>query len=145
MAEKQDTDGSVLEEIKSNAPELYAEMEAEALRRGVPVSEVYAGDSGYSERYTEIKAAKAMEAAANAEMAGKVPEQGAAPEAGAAPAEENAAAPEDAETPPPAASEEMITDPFHWESFYAPAPEEELKRFNDACGLLSDDEGEKYQ
>ena len=44
-----------------------------------------------------------------------------------------------------AESEEMLTDPYSWEKFYAPAPEEELKRFDEALGLLDSKKGQEYQ
>ena len=41
-------------------------------------------------------------------------------------------------------TEAMITDPYQWESFYAPAPEEQAKRFGEADRLLSSEEGKAF-
>ena len=41
--------------------------------------------------------------------------------------------------------EPMLSDPYHWEEFYAPAPEEESKRFDDAYQLLNSEEGKEFQ
>lgn len=41
--------------------------------------------------------------------------------------------------------EPMLSDPYHWEEFYAPAPEEEAKRFDDAYQLLNSEEGKEFQ
>lgn len=66
------------------------------------------------------------------------------------------AAPEDAaasQTDETAAAEQnvsdetnaMISDPFHWEEFYAPAPEVETARFNEAYELLNSEKGKEFQ
>ncbi len=45
----------------------------------------------------------------------------------------------------PVETEAMLSDPFHWEDFYAPAPEIETARFNEAYELLNSEAGHNLQ
>ena len=125
--------GDILKQIQTEAPEIYADMVAAADRAGKSLSDMCAESgflNGFVERFhAESAVRNAAEVEANA---------GQTEEASAAPAADN-------KTPASESEEAMMTDPYHWEDFYAPAPEEELRRFNEAYELLQSEEGVKYQ
>ena len=142
MAENADF-SSLLEEIKENMPELYQEMEAYAQRTGKSLAELSKDEafvSRYSARYSERKdAVTALDNAVDEEIAG------AGPEEDGAVADDDVAASGSEEAAASSETLAAVSDPFHWEEFYAPVPEVEAARFDKAYDLLNGEEGKAYR
>ncbi len=142
MAESMDFN-NLLEEIKERMPELYQEMAAHAQRTGKSLEELSKDQAfieGYISRYRESKEAEvALDDAVDVEINAADNDEEVALEG-----EENADS-ADSTAAAAAAAEEEIVDPYHWEEFYAPAPEAEVARFNSAYGLLNDEDGKAFR
>lgn len=108
---------------------------AEPVETETPAGENAAEENGETENAAaEVNASAAEETNDPAEIPA---EENAEMEEREIPAEENRiVSPE---------TEAMIADPFHWEEFYAPAPEVEAARFDKAYGLLNGEEGKAYR
>lgn len=142
---------SRLDELKESNPEIYEELirwygpsDLDALQKDEKVFEQFVAQFN-AETESRKKAAEVLDDAVvlpeeDENEALTPPEEETNDENNDSPQEEeNTPAQTDAQT------EEMVSDPFHWEDFYAPAPEEEVKRFDEAYGLLESEEGKEFR
>lgn len=150
MADTKDF-SSALEEMKQKAPEIYEDFirwygpgDLQALSSNEAVFNDFAAQFNAEVEKRE-KAEQILDNAVNDDLAAagaaaEGPEEDAADESA-----EEAAEEEVADHGVSAQTESMLSDPFHWEDFYAPAPEVETVRFNEAYELLNSEAGRNLQ
>ncbi len=142
---------SRLDELKESNPEIYEELirwygpsDLEALQKDEKVFELFVAqfnaETENRKKATEILDDAVLLPEEDENDASTPPEEETNDENNDLPeAQEETQAQTDAQT------EEMVSDPFHWEDFYAPAPEAEVERFDEAYGLLESEEGKEFR
>ncbi len=129
MAETKDL-AQALEEMKSKAPEVYNEIigrynQSELLNNEALFNDfVKLYDQSVADRK---KGQQVLDAAIEANSS------------------EEQTPPNTQDDRTPIENTQALEDPYHWEEFYAPAPEVESKRFDEAYNLLNSEEGKKFQ
>lgn len=147
---------SALEEMKQKAPEIYEYFirwygpgDLQALSSNEAVFNDFAAQFNAEVEKRE-KAEQILDNAVNDDLAAagaaaEGPEEDAADAADGEELEEHPRDPGMDVGVVPLETESMLSDPFHWEDFYAPAPEVETARFNEAYELLNSEAGRNLQ
>ena len=147
---------SALEEMKQKAPEIYEYFirwygpgDLQALSSNEAVFNDFAAQFNAEVEKRE-KAEQILDNVVNDDLAAagaaaEGPEEDAADAADGEELEEHPRDPGMDVGVVPLETESMLSDPFHWEDFYAPAPEVETARFNEAYELLNSEAGRNLQ
>ncbi len=154
MAETKDF-SSALEEMKQKAPEIYDSFirwygpgDLQALSSNEAVFNDFAAQFNAEVEKRE-KAEQILNNAVNDDLAaaaaGTAAEETGEDAADGEELEERGQEPGMDVGVVPIETEAMLSDPFRWEDFYAPAPEVETTRFNEAYELLNSEAGRNLQ